>query len=74
VSPSLEEQRLVVDTLMQLAQVLDDLTRRDKQVFLLARLDGMKYRAIAEHLSISINQVQKAMIRGMTQCYRVLYD
>jgi len=73
VAPSLEERHLVVDTLLQLAQVLDGLPRRDKQIFLLARLDGMKYQAIAERLGINVNQVQKAMIRCMRQCYRVLY-
>jgi len=74
VTLSLEEQHLVVDTLVQLAQVLDGLPRRDKQIFLLARLDGMKYQAIAQYLGINVNRVQKAMIRCMRQCYRVLYD
>jgi len=74
VAPSLEERHLVVDTLMRLAQVLDGLSQRDKRIFLLARLDGMKYQAIAEHLGINVNRVQKAMIRCMRQCYRVLYD
>jgi len=73
-APSPEEQHLVVDTLMHLAEVLDGLPRRDKHIFLLARLDGMKYRAIAERLGINVNQVQKAMIRSMRQCYRVFYD
>jgi RNA polymerase sigma factor (sigma-70 family) len=73
-TPSAEEQHLVVETLLQLAQVLDGLPRKDKQIFLLARLDGLKYQAIADRLDISVNRVQKAMVRGMQQCYRVLYD
>lgn len=74
VSPSLEEQELVLETLLQLAEVLDGMPRRDKHIFLLARLDGLKYQDIASQLGITVNVVQKAMLRGMQQCYRVLYD
>ncbi|WP_417584072.1 sigma-70 family RNA polymerase sigma factor [Nitrincola sp.] len=73
-SPSLEDQHLVVETLLQLAQILDGLPHRDQQIFLMARLDGLKYQEIAEHLNINVNRVQKAMVRCMQQCYRVLYD
>jgi RNA polymerase sigma factor (sigma-70 family) len=73
-SPSLEEQHLVVETLLQLAQILEGLPDRDKQIFLMARLDGLKYQEIADRLNINVNRVQKAMVRCMQQCYRVLYD
>lgn len=71
--PSVEEQQLVLETLQQLATVLEGVSERDRQVFLLARLDGLKYQQIAEHLGISLNMVQKAMVRTLHACYRVLY-
>jgi len=72
--PSVEEQHLVLETLLQLAEVLEGLPRRDKQIFLLARLDGLKYQEIAGRLGISLNMVQKAMVRAMHNCYRLLYE
>jgi len=70
----LEQQQLLVETLVRLAQVLEGMPVRDKQIFLLARLDGLKYQEIAQQLGVSINVVQKAMVRGMERCYRVLYE
>lgn len=74
VTPSLEEQQLVVESLLQLSAVLDGLSQRDKEIFLLARLDGMKYQQIGERLGISLNVVQKAMVRAMHRCYRVINE
>lgn len=64
----------MLETLLQLAEVLEGLPRRDKQIFLLARLDGLKYQEIAGRLGISLNMVQKAMVRAMHNCYRLLYE
>ncbi len=63
-----------METLLQLSTVLDELSYRDRQVFLLARQDGLKYREIADQIQVSINVVQKAMTRAMLRCYQVLYD
>ena len=73
-APSSEQQRLAVEALTQLATTLDGMSRRDKQIFLLARIDGLKYQQIADQLGISLNMVQKAMGRVMRQCYHTLYD
>lgn len=74
VAPSEEERHQVIETLVQLAQILDGFSEQDKQIFLLARLDGLKYQQIAGCLNISLNVVQKSMGRSMKACYRVLYD
>lgn len=73
-SLSLEQQQLLVETLVRLAQVLEDMSGRDQQIFLWHASDGLKYQEIARQLGVSINVVQKAMVRGMERCYRVLYD
>ncbi|MEN0035513.1 MAG: sigma-70 family RNA polymerase sigma factor [Cellvibrio sp.] len=72
--PSLEERQLVVEALLQLAEILDGLTPRDQQIFLLARLDGLKYQEIADQLNITVNSVQKAMVRATHKVYQILYD
>ncbi len=72
--PSHEETALVIEKLEQLARMLDGLPIRAKQVFLLARLDGLAYKQIAERLDISVNMVQKAMTLAIANCYHALYD
>ncbi len=71
--PSEEEQALVLEALLQLANVLDGLPERCKTVFILARIDGLSYQTIADQLDISVNMVQKAMSKAMLNCYQVLY-
>lgn len=73
-SPSLEEQQQMLETLIQLEEVLNGLSQRSKQVFLLSRLDGLTYQKIALKLNITEIMVQKAMTKAMHNCYRVLYD
>ena len=72
--PSEEERLLVLEKLEQLSSMLEGLSARCKQVFLLARLDGLSYQAIASKLNISVNMVQKAMIKAMASCYQTLYE
>lgn len=72
--PSLEEQILVVESLTKLSLIVDGLSCRDKQIFLLARIDGLKYQQIADRMCISLSAVQKAMSRAMLRCYRMLND
>jgi RNA polymerase sigma factor (sigma-70 family) len=43
---------------------LSRLTPRTREVFLMHRLDGMKYREIAEHLGISQSAVEKHIARA----------
>ena len=73
ITPSLEDQRLVLEALEQIASMLDGLPSRTREIFLLSQLDGMTYPQIAVQLGISVNVVQKAMTRAMTQCYATLY-
>ncbi len=47
---------------------LKKLPRRLQQVFLLSRLDQLPYPAIAQHLDIRQEQVEKAMLQVLEQC------
>jgi RNA polymerase sigma factor (sigma-70 family) len=41
------------------------LPERTRTVFILRRLEGQKYRDIAQHLGISVSAVEKHMIRAI---------
>ncbi len=73
VAPSPEEHHLILETLEEIARLLDGLPAQVREAFLLSQLDGLSYPQIAERLGISVNVVQKAMTRAVTHCYRALY-
>lgn len=72
-SPSPEERRLILETLEEIARLLDGLPPRVREIFLRSQLEGQTYPVIAEQMGVSVNVVQKAMLRATTQCYRALY-
>lgn len=73
VAPSPEARQLVIEALEAIALMLDGLPARVREVFLLSQLDGLTYPQIAAQLGITVNVVQKAMIRAVTHCYAVLH-
>lgn len=70
---SLEQRALILETLEEIASLLDGLPERIRSIFLLSQIDGLTYPQIAGQLGVSVNVVQKAMVRAMTQCYKALY-
>lgn len=72
-APSPEARRLILETLEEVARLLDGLPPRVREIFLLSQLDGLTYPRIAEQLGITVNVVQKAMTRAVAHCYRALY-
>ena len=73
-APSPEERALAVEALIEITRLLDGLTPRVREIFLLSQLDGLTYSAIGKQLGVSVNVVQKAMIRATAHCYKALYD
>jgi RNA polymerase sigma-19 factor, ECF subfamily len=71
--PSTEERLSILQTLEEIAGLLDGLPAQVREVFLLSQLDGLTYPQIAVQLGLSVNVVQKAMTRAVAQCYRALY-
>lgn len=63
----------MLETLLELEKILNGLSQRSKQVFLLLRLDGLSYKKITLKLNITETMVQKAMTTVMHNCYRMLY-
>lgn len=72
-SPSPETVTLVVEALAAISRVLEGLPARTREIFLLSQLDGMKYVDIARQLDVSVNVVQKAMVKGFQHCYQAVY-
>ena len=71
---SAEDRHSIVETLLQIDQMLDSMGERTRKVFLLAQLDGLSYVAIARQLELSVTTVRKHFIRAMTQYLALVED
>lgn len=61
------------ETSRKLAQALTQLPEMRRKVFELSRLEGMSYKDIAEHLSISVKTVEKHISKALQQLRPLLY-
>ena len=59
VAPSEEDKAIILQTLIELDQLLDGLPRLVKRAFLLAQVDGLTYPQIAAELGISRQRAQR---------------
>jgi len=66
VSP--EQREIVLETLFELDALLDRLPPKPRAAFLMAHLDGLSYRAIAERLGVTERTVKNYMARAMYCC------
>jgi RNA polymerase sigma factor (sigma-70 family) len=72
-APSPETRMLVVEALTAVSRVLDGLAPRVRDIFLLSQLDGLSYAEIGAQFDMSVNAVQKSMIRAFQHCYAAVY-
>lgn len=72
VAPSEEERAIILQTLLELDQLLDGLPRAVKQAFLLAQIDGLTYNEIARELNISLATVKRHLNKAAMRCYFAL--
>ncbi|CAN0433086.1 unnamed protein product [Ectocarpus sp. 12 AP-2014] len=66
--PSPEKLATTLQQWQRLIMQLDTLPERAKKVFLLNRVEGETYTAIADRLGVSISTVEKDMMRAMRLC------
>lgn len=66
--PSLEEQAIVLQTLMEIDRLLQGLGPKIKQSFILSQFDGLTYPQIAERLGVSVRTVNNHMAKAMEHC------
>lgn len=69
-----QERLIIIETLVDIDQLLDGLGSRTREVFLLAQLDGLSYVEIARRLQVSVNTVKKHAVRALTHCLLLLED
>lgn len=65
-SPELRESQL--ETLQLLDQMLDGLSQKSREAFLLSQLEGMGYSTIATRLGVSVSSVKKYVAKATEHC------
>ncbi|MFJ1299218.1 sigma-70 family RNA polymerase sigma factor [Pseudomonadota bacterium AL_CKDN230030165-1A_HGKHYDSX7] len=73
VEPSPEAHALVLEALNAVCRMLEQLPLRARRVFVLAQVEGLPYRDIAQQLDISVAAVQRDIVKAWEHCYAVLY-
>lgn len=71
-APSEEDKAIILQTLIELDQLLDGLPRLVKRAFLLAQVDGLTYPQIAAELGISVATVKRHLQKAALRCYFAL--
>ncbi|MCB5185060.1 sigma-70 family RNA polymerase sigma factor [Methylobacillus gramineus] len=66
--PSPEHQAIVLQSLVQLDQILAELPRKVRETFLLSRFDGLTYSEIAQKLGVSVASVRVYMLKAVQAC------
>jgi len=66
VSP--EQRSLIVETLLEIGDMLGRLAPKAAAAFIMAQVDGLAYREIAAQLGVSDRMVKKYIAQAMLQC------
>ncbi|WMD22476.1 sigma-70 family RNA polymerase sigma factor [Achromobacter seleniivolatilans] len=64
-----EDRAILLETLVEIAGLLDGLPVLVKRAFLLTQLDGLNHAQVAEELGISVTTVKRHIARAARQCY-----
>lgn len=67
-APSPEERESQLETLQLIDSMLDGLSGKTREAFLLSQLDGLTYGEIALKLGISVSSVKKYMAKAIEHC------
>jgi len=67
-SPSAEAREIALQTLMEIDAILDGLSAKAREAFLLSRLDRLTYPEIAERCGISVKMVEKHITKALAFC------
>lgn len=67
--PSEEYKAIILETLLELDQLLDGLPVLVKRAFVLAQVDGLSYGEIASELGISLATVKRHLHKAAMCCY-----
>lgn len=67
-APSAEERQLHLEALQLVDQMLDGLSRKTRNAFLLSQFDGLTYSEIASRLNVSVSSVKKYVAKATMHC------
>ena len=67
-APSPEERATILETLLEIDDVLSRLPDKVRTTFLLAQLEGLTYPEIAERLGLSLRTVKRYMVQAFELC------
>lgn len=71
---SAEERVILIDVLSRIDDMLDGLSERRRNVFLMSQLEGMKFVDIAKCMNLSISTVRKHYLKAFAHCLTILDD
>ncbi|MDT4329086.1 sigma-70 family RNA polymerase sigma factor [Methylomonas sp. MV1] len=71
ISPSLEENAIILETLQEIDGLLNRLPVKARKAFFMSQIDGLTYVEIAEKLGVSDRMVRKYMVQAMVLCLSV---
>ncbi|MGJ8620936.1 MAG: sigma-70 family RNA polymerase sigma factor [Methylophilaceae bacterium] len=63
-----------IETLNEIAKMLEGLPEKVYRAFLMCRLEGLTYEAIGEQLGVSASMVKQYIAKAMLHCYQVIYE
>ncbi|MDD2738319.1 MAG: sigma-70 family RNA polymerase sigma factor [Methylomonas lenta] len=66
--PSPEENTIILATLQEIDDLLNQLPTKVRKAFLMAQLDGLTYVEIGQQLGVTDRMVKKYMSRAMLHC------
>ena len=66
--PSAEQRAIVIETLLEIGDMLARLPPRAARAFVMAQVDGLRYGEIGTRLGVSERMVKKYMAQAMLQC------
>jgi len=67
-TPSPEENAIILSTLQEIDELLDQLPGKVRKAFLMSQLDGLTYVEIGIQLGVSDRMVKKYMAQAMLHC------
>jgi len=68
-TPSLEEQAILLETLVELARLLDGLEAPVRKAFLWSQVEGLGQAEIAARLGVSLATVKRYIVKAGMRCF-----
>ncbi|MDN5433716.1 MAG: sigma-70 family RNA polymerase sigma factor, partial [Acinetobacter sp.] len=69
-----EQHCLIIESLLEVTQLLEQLPAVVRDTFLYAQLEGLKYDEIAVKLDISLSSVKRYMKKAYVHCLSAMLD